>query len=125
MTNNLDKLSILDPTLASDIKKWADELNAVVEAHKNNQDLIFGEYTTIHDHLFELKDNLMLLHGYLVSKKVTLSKDEIKSLMKDTFRSFNYINASIKDLGYEHGQVRQINRWIQHTLYGDESCQQP
>ena len=125
MTTALNKLSILDPTLAYDIKKWAEELNDIITVHRNNQNTILGDEETIGDLLLELKDNFILLHGYLVTKKFTLSEDEIKSILKSIFRSFNLIRGSIKDLENEHYQVRQINRRLQHTLYGDESCQQP
>ena len=124
MTDNLNKLSILDPDLANGIKKWTDELNYTVEVHRNNQATILGE-EELGDLLLELKDNFILLHGHLVTKKFTLSEDEIKSIMKSIFRFFNLIRGSVKDLETEHYHVRQINRRLQYVLYGDESCQQP
>ena len=120
MTDNLNKLSILDPTLASDIKKWTNELNDTVEVHRHNQVTILGDDETTGDLLLELRDNFILLHGYLITKKFTLSEDEIKSIMKSIFRSFNLIRGSIKDLENEHYQVRQINRCLRYVLYGDK-----
>ena len=125
MTTALDKLSILDPVLANNVKKWTDELDSVVEAHRNNQATIFGDHETELDHLFELKDNFILLHGHLITKKHTLSENEIKSIMKKIFRSFNYINASAKDLGYGFKQVMYINARLQDALHRSKSCQQP
>lgn len=120
MTDALNKLSILDPTLANDIKKWTDKLNDIVEAHRHKQVEIFGEYESPIDHLTVLQENFILLHGHLVSKKFTLSENEIKDVMKKIFRSFNRINKSSEDFESEHFQVRQINKLLQHVLYGDK-----
>jgi hypothetical protein len=113
-------LSILDPALTYDIKKWTDELNDAVEAHRCKQVEIFGEYESLIDHLVILRENFILLHGHLISKKITLSENEIKDVMKKIFRSFNRINKSSRDFESEHFQVKQINKLLQHVLHGDK-----